>query len=122
VAPWEAASGGQAVRCAATTTCTATLRFDGAPGLYDIVVQYFDENDGASAFSLFAGDRRLDRWAADADLPSRNPNGHTSTRRVLRRVALAQGETVRIQATPDRSEGAEIDYVEIVPSAPQIVP
>ena len=116
VTPWETASGGQAVRCPAATTCTAALRFDGAPGSYDIVVQYFDENDGASVFALFAADRQLDRWVADADLPSRDPNGHTSTRRVVRHAALAHGDAIRIRATADRDEGAVVDYIEIVPS------
>jgi hypothetical protein len=116
VTPWETASGGQAVRCARAGTCTATLRFDGAPGPYDIVVQYFDENDGASTFTLFAADRELDRWVADADLPSNEPNGHTSTRRVVRRVTLARGDAIRIEARADRDEGAVIDYIEIVPS------
>jgi alpha-glucuronidase len=119
VTPWETASGGQAVRCARATTCTAALRFDGAPGSYDIVVQYFDENDGASTFTLFAADRQLDRWVADADFPSKEPNGHTSTRRVVRRVVLAPGDDIRIQATADGDEGAMIDYIEIVPSAAQ---
>jgi alpha-glucuronidase len=119
VTPWETASGGQAVRCAAAATCTATLRFGGAPGAYDIVVQYFDENDGVSTFALFASDRQLDRWVADADLPSKDPNGHTSTRRVVRRVALAPGDAIRVEAKPDRDEGAVIDYIEIIPSLPQ---
>src|SRR5207244_12865263 len=91
VTPWETASGGQAIRCPSAPTatpCTATMRFDGASGVYDIIVQYFDESDGASTFTLFAADRQLDRWLADADLPSKDPNGHTSTRRVVRRVVL----------------------------------
>jgi alpha-glucuronidase len=116
VAPWETASGGQAVRCPATATCSATMRFAGAGGVYDIVVQYFDENDGTSAFTLSAAGRALDRWVADSDFPSNVPNGHTSTRRVVRRVTLASGDAIRIDATSDRDEGAAVDYVEVVPA------
>src|SRR5207249_6984462 len=115
VTPWETASGGQAVRCP-SATCSASMRFGGASGTYDIAVQYFDENDGASTFTLYAADRQLDRWVADADLPSRDPNGHTSTRRVVRRVVLAHGEAIRVEARADRDEGAVIDYIEVVPS------
>jgi hypothetical protein len=114
VTPWETASGGQAIRCP-SGRCTATTAFGGAQGSYDIVVQYFDENDGASSFALFVGDRRVDAWVADDVLPSREPNGHTSTRRVIRNVQLKPGDVVRIEAVPDKDEFAVVDYVEIVP-------
>jgi len=116
VTPWETASGGQAVRCPPGATCAATTRFGGGPGTYDIVVQYFDENDGASSFSLVAGNRTNDRWVADSDFPSDAPNGHTSTRHILRRVTLAPGDVIRIEGTPDRGEGAVLDYIEVVPA------
>jgi alpha-glucuronidase len=116
VTPWETASGGQAVRCPAAATCAATMRFAGAAGTYDVVVQYFDENDGASAFTLSVAGRAVDRWVADSDLPSNGPNGHTSTRRVVRRVSLAAGDSIGIEARPDRDEGAVVDYVEVVPA------
>ena len=116
VTPWETASGGQAVRCPAGAECTAATRFAGPAGTYDIVVQYFDENDGASSFSLSVARRTLDRWVADSDLPSNLPNGHTSTRRIVRRVALTPGDVIRIEARPDRDEGAVLDYIEVVPA------
>ena len=116
VTPWETASGGQAVRCPAGATCKAATRFAGPAGTYDIVVQYFDENDGASSFSLSVASRALDRWVADSDLPSNLPDGHTSTRRILRRVALTPGDVIRIEARSDRDEGAVLDYIEVVPA------
>jgi len=115
VTPWETASGGQAVRCPASATCSAAMRFGGSTGTYDVVVQYFDENDGASAFTLMIADHPVDRWVADADLPSDTPNGHTSTRRVVRRVQLSTGDLVRVDAKADRDEGAVLDYLEITP-------
>jgi alpha-glucuronidase len=114
VTPWETASGGQAIRCP-SGTCTASMTFSGVSGAYDIVVQYFDENDGASRFSLFVGNRQLSAWMADDVFPSREPNGHTSTRRVIRNIQLKPGDVVRIEAAPDKDEFAVVDYVEIVP-------
>ena len=114
VTPWETASGGQAIRCPADT-CVATTSFRGAAGVYDVVVQYFDENDGASTFALSVGGRQVDRWVADDVLPSREPNGHTSTRRVVKGVRLASGDTIRLDATPDKDERASVDYIEILP-------
>ena len=106
--------GGQAIRCP-SGRCTAATTFGGTSGAYDIVVQYFDENDGASSFTLFVGNRRVDAWVADDVLPSREPNGHTSTRRVIRNIQLKPGDVVRIEAAPDKDEFAVVDYVEIVP-------
>jgi alpha-glucuronidase len=106
VMPWETASGGQAVRCPPGALCAATTRFGGSPGVYDIVVQYFDENDGASSFSLVVGSRTVDRWVADSDFPSNVPNGHTSTRRVVHQIELSDGDSIRVEARPDRDEGA----------------
>jgi alpha-glucuronidase len=114
IVPWETASGGQAIRCPAET-CAAATTFHGAAGVYDVVVQYFDESDGASTFALNVGGRQIERWVADDVLPSREPNGHTSTRRVVRGVRLTEGDTIRIDATPDRDERAVIDYIEVVP-------
>ena len=114
VTPWETASGGQAIRCPADT-CAATTSFRGAAGQYDIVVQYFDENDGVSTFTLSVSGRQIDRWVADDAFPSREPNGHTSTRRVVKRVRLATGDTIRLDARPDKDERASVDYIEIVP-------
>jgi alpha-glucuronidase len=115
VTPWETASGGQAIRCPADS-CAATTSFRGAAGVYDVVVQYFDESDGASAFVLSVGGRRIDRWVADDVFPSREPNGHTSTRHVVKGVRLTDGDTIRIDATPDKDERAVIDYIEILPA------
>ncbi len=124
VIPWETASGGQAIRCppggaaasVRVAACTASTRFHGAPGRYDVVVQYFDENDGASTFTLSLGGRAIDSWIADDLLPSRDPDGHTSTRRVIRDVRLNDGDMVGIAVEPDKDEHAVVDYLEITPS------
>jgi alpha-glucuronidase len=114
VTPWETASGGKAIVCGPARTCSSTYRHAGDAGLYDLVVQYFDESDGASKFRLLIADREVASWIADAELPTADPNGHSSTRRVLRGVRLAAGDVIRIEATSDGKEGAAIDYLEIV--------
>ncbi len=112
ITPWETASGAQAIRCP-SGHCTATTTFRRSSGVYDLAVQYFDENDGTSTFVLSVNGRRVDAWIADDEFPSREPNGHTSTRRVLRNVPLNTGDTIRIDATPDQDEFAVVDYIEI---------
>jgi alpha-glucuronidase len=114
VVPWETASGALAVVCESGRSCTARHHHTGAAGSYDLAVQYFDENDGASRLRLLVSGKEIDAWSADADLPSPKPNGHTSTRRTLRGVRLTPGDEIRVEATGAREEAIAVDYVEIV--------
>jgi alpha-glucuronidase len=116
VVPWETASAGQATTCAAGGSCSARYRYQGAAGAFDIAVQYFDENDGTSRFTLAVGDEPLDSWVADAQFGSANANGHTATRRIVRSVRLSPGDEIRVQVTPDGAESGALDYVEVTPS------
>jgi alpha-glucuronidase len=114
VKPWETASGGQCMECVGPEGKAAvTMKFDGKAGWFDLKVRYFDENDGASQFKLLVGGQVVDEWKADDSLPDNRPNGHTSTRRETRRVALRPGDEIRIEAVADGAERAAIDYLEI---------
>jgi alpha-glucuronidase len=116
VTPWETASGGKAVRAGGAGPCSAAFGFEGRAGRYDVDVEYFDLNEGASRFRLVVGGRVVDEWVASATLPSAKLDGHTSTRRRARGIALRPGDEVRVEATPDPREGAPLDYVELVPA------
>jgi alpha-glucuronidase len=102
------------VACAAAQ-CTASLRYDGAPGWYSLHVQYFDQNDGVSCFRVWVGSQIVDEWAAADRLPTRRIDSSSSTRRVIRGVALRPGDEIRIEGVPDGGEPAALDYVEIQP-------
>jgi alpha-glucuronidase len=115
VTPWETGSGGRAVVCAAQQ-CSAQTTWDKPDGWYDVAAQYFDLSNGQSRFILSIAGNEVDRWVAGDTLPSDKLNGHTSTRRVLRRVAIHHGDIVRVTGWPDSAEKAPLDYVEIVPS------
>jgi alpha-glucuronidase len=117
VTPWEDASAGKAISCPENqTTCTASTEFQGTAGWYKIDVQYFDTTPGVSRFRLYVGDQLIDTWSADADLPWKIPNGDTSTRQTVAFVALRAGDIIRIVGTPDNTDRAAIDYLEVVPS------
>jgi alpha-glucuronidase len=115
VTPAEDASGGKAVSCAAKT-CTASFQYDGAAGTYDIRVEYFDQNTGASHYRAFLDDRLIGEWIADLRLPSARLDSTSSTRHTLAAVKLAPGDRIRIEGSPDGRESAALDYVEIVPA------
>jgi alpha-glucuronidase len=112
VTPWEGASGGKAVACAAAK-CSASFRYDGEPGWHTIRVQYFDQNNGASHYRVFVGSQLVDQWIADDHLPTQKIDSSSSTRRAVSGIALRKGDEIRIEGVPDGHEAAAIDYVEI---------
>lgn len=120
VQPWEDASRGKAVTCAATAkSCSAEWRYQGAAGEFDVAVDYFDLQGGAATFAVTVNGKPATsdaEWSADALLPSRRPNGDNLTRRVLRDVGLAPGDTIRVTGTPDGSDAAALDYIEVMPA------
>jgi len=127
VTPWENASGGKALECREAKGCWAWFRFgDGAEankaaaGLphsnkYEVDVEYFDQNNGASRFRVFVNGRKVDEWVADDQLPAKKIGGDSSTRRRVHHVELQPGDEIRIEGIPDGDERAGLDYVEIFP-------
>jgi alpha-glucuronidase len=116
VTPWEDASGGKAVVCAAAKgTCRAEFVYDGGTEWADLIVQYFDTNNGTARFKVFLNQQQIDEWKADAHLPATVPNGDTSTRRTIAGVAIQRGDTIRIEGARDGEDSAALDYVEIHP-------
>ncbi len=116
VTPWETASGDKAVECP-VAACTATFRFAGPSGRHDIVVRYFDVNTGAARFRVRAGDRTLAEWTASDRIPTRRLDGSSSSRYVVRDVALGPGDAIVVEGIPDGAETAALDYIEIQPHA-----
>ena len=132
VTPWEDASRGKAVSClgmgsgpadaqdeehvpspAGAHTCSAEWTWSGRAGRFDLAVQYFDLESGAAKFSLLVNGKETATWTADAKLPSRRPNGDNSTRYTARDVQLKPGDLIRVEGSPDGSDPAALDYVEI---------
>jgi len=112
VTPWEAASGGKAVECPAAR-CSVTFKYNGARGVFEIRVRYFDTNNGASHFRALIGSRVLDEWAANDQVPTRKIDGSSSALHTIRAIQLDRGAEIRIEGTPDGSETAALDYIEV---------
>jgi alpha-glucuronidase len=139
ITPWEDASRGKAVICDAeakgtgfspyiqpgkttgasalegTQACTVDWTWTGPAGRYSIAVQYFDLQPGTAKFTLSINNLPTATWTADANLPSTHPNGDNSTRRTIPNIDLKPGDTIRIEGTPDQSDPAALDYIEIIP-------
>ena len=115
VTPWEAASGGKAVECN-NNRCTASFKYNGDSGWRDLIVQYFDVNNGISRFRLWLGNQLIGEWAADDEVPTRKVDGASSARRVISGVSLRDGDEIRIEGIPNGGETAALDYVEVRPA------
>ena len=116
VTPWETASGRKAVECVGRAQCSVSLRWDKPDGWYDIAVQYFDLNNGASHYTLEVDGHAIDAWDADMNLPDYRMNGNTSTRQTVHNVALHRGDELLLLGRPDGREPAPVDYIQITPS------
>jgi alpha-glucuronidase len=115
VKPFETASGAKAIECAGhSTSCSASFRYQGTAGWFDAGVQYFDQINGVSKFQLFVGNQLVSEWQADNKIPTKRIDGHSSTRRMVRGLALRPGDELRIVGVPDGGETAALDYVEIL--------
>ncbi|MEO0705021.1 MAG: NF038122 family metalloprotease [Cyanobacteria bacterium J06649_5] len=111
-------SGGQLLRT--NSSGIATTQFLGEAGYYNIVIAYYDENDGLATISASLGGVELDEWQLDQDLGS---NFISSTNRVTRtigtQIKINTGDELRLEGIREYNEYARIDYVEFVPvSAP----
>jgi alpha-glucuronidase len=116
VTPWEDASGGKAVSCSGKESCSAEWTWNGAAGRFDAAVEYFDLQGGAAKFALAVNGKDTAAWKADGSFPSRRPHGDNSIRYTVRGVELKRGDVVRVEGTPDGSDAAALDYVEVAPT------
>jgi alpha-glucuronidase len=114
VTAWETASGGKAVECRASG-CSASLRYNGPSGWYQLRVRYFDQNNGVSRFRLWIGNQLIDEWTAADRLPTQKIDGSSSSRRTIAGIALRPGDQIRIEGVPNGGEIAALDYLEILP-------
>jgi hypothetical protein len=81
-----------------------------------LIVQYFDTNNGASSFEVRIGNQIVAQWSGSARFPTRKPDGSSSTRQIIRGVALRPGDQIQIVGIPDGGATAALDYLEIVPA------
>ena len=113
---WEGASGGKGVACSAEmTTCSAQTKFDGAAGLYEVDIEYFDLSSGTSKFKVLVNNHVADEWRADMLLPGNEPSADSSVRHRTKGLTLHPGDVICIEGTPDRAERAPLDYIEVLP-------
>ena len=115
VTPPESASAEKAVECRANS-CTATFKYDGPAGWYDLTVRYFDVNNGVARYRVRVGDQLVSEWTAADRVPTRRVDSSSSARRLIEGVALRPGDQIQVEGIPDAGETAALDYIEIRPA------
>ncbi len=115
-------SGGQHVRIAdfgapAGTTGTASAAFGGPSGFYDVILAYYDENDGQSTIDITIGD---DGTQVLLDQDSAGGVASAATRSeatVLSGVSIDNGDAIVLTATLDPFEFARMDLLTFQPTS-----
>ena len=104
VTPWETASGGKAVGCAAAS-CSATLDYPGAAGTFDVAVNYFDQSNGASRYRLMVAGREVDGEVGDLH-ERRHPGSSATTTGSGQRSHGAKWQAADCSGATSRSSGS----------------
>ncbi|WP_420391632.1 hypothetical protein [Acuticoccus sp.] len=96
------ASGGANIK--STGVGSARGRYEGDDGAFNLVVSYFDENDGQSSYSLSVNGTVVDTWAGRG---GSGGAGVLTTRTIA--LDLADGDVVSLTGSKNAGEFARID-------------
>ena len=91
-------------------------QFRGSEGDYIIVVNYMDENDGASQLSFEANGATVDSWTLDQNLGFPGPNASIMTARSLGSIHLNRGDTYSIHGDKNNNEETRVDFIQFIPA------
>ncbi|MGD1900486.1 MAG: SGNH/GDSL hydrolase family protein [Phormidesmis sp.] len=98
-----------------TSIGTASASFTGPTATYDIVITYFDENDGNSQYTFSLNDEQVGAWTADKQLGSAIANNKSKTTETLAGIELTTGDTIQLTGKEDLGELGRIDSIQFVP-------
>jgi glucose/arabinose dehydrogenase len=115
----SSASGGQVMSLAGgrdRETGEGSFQFTGSSGNYNLVIGYYDENDGVGQLRVRQNDTTLDSWSLGQNLGSSLPDATTfTTRTIATNLSVDRGDTFTIRGRENGSERIRVDYLELVP-------
>lgn len=108
------ASGGDYIkREGSATEGSASTNFNGETGNYDLKINYYDKDTGASQLTVKVGGQVIDTWTLDQQLgPSPD---FFSSRTIATNLEIKAGDTIEIFGTKDGKEKSAVDYIEFIP-------
>jgi hypothetical protein len=112
------ASGGEVVglRSGATDEVgRATFQFNGATGIYNVIVGTFDESDGSARLELAKNNSLAGSVTLNQQLGSISANAQTKVARTIASsLSLQSGDTLTISGFENGAEHARLDYLDFV--------
>ncbi|MBE9638796.1 PD40 domain-containing protein [Salipiger mangrovisoli] len=93
----------------------ALYDFDGAAGLYDLTIGYFDESDGVSRMSVWLNGAEVDSWLWDGDFGDAIVTPAGAAQHTLFALDLAPGDRIELIGRPDGGEPLRTDYLHFDP-------
>ncbi|MEO0593911.1 MAG: right-handed parallel beta-helix repeat-containing protein [Myxococcota bacterium] len=90
---------------------SATAPFPGEAGVYDVRVDYYDENDGASRFFLDIDETTVREWVWNDSTPSDQANMSTFVSRWAFDVSIDAGSPVTFGGSADGVEPLRVDVL-----------
>ncbi len=98
-------------------TGTADYTFTGASGSYNIIVTYFDENDGTGNVTASLAGNELDSWTFDQSLGSSKVADKNRVQRVVAQdITINTGDVFSLEGQRQTGESTRVDYVEFIPA------
>ena len=107
-------SGGYHIETDQGDDLTAAAAFTGETGLYDIVIGYYDRQDGVGQYTLSREGAQIDSWLADQGTSSYLSQSFAT--RTVSGVILNPGDSISIHAIEDGKDDGYLDYVEFAPT------
>ncbi|NBD32138.1 MAG: hypothetical protein GVY17_03995 [Cyanobacteria bacterium] len=115
----SSASGGELISLygdAGLETGTASFSFQGVSGNYDVVIGYYDENDGEAQINVQQNDTILDSWKLNQQLGSNVADSQTfTTKTIATNLSVNTGDVFTLTGIETEYEHARIDYLELIP-------
>ncbi len=108
---------------------SASFKFEGATGKYDIKITYFDENDGVGQIKLKQDNKTLKSVQLDRQLGSAVADEQTKTTLKIEEIEINKGDNFEIEGIEQGSkwtaEHTRIDKIEFIPqettATPQVI-
>jgi serralysin len=94
---------------------SVSFNFTGVSGRYNVVVGYYDENDGIARLEAKKGNATLDDWKLDQNRGSNLANAQTfTTRTIASGLLIDRGDLFTINGYENLNEHARIDYIDFI--------
>ncbi|MBD2460261.1 PD40 domain-containing protein [Oscillatoria sp. FACHB-1407] len=116
--PSSIASGGNLISFVGGSTNETGRAFGNLnlpSGNYDIIVSYFDENDGAATLQVRLAGQSVDSWTLNQSLNGGGVSNSTRTSRTIANQLINTGDLFEILGTEQGGEYLRVDYIEFRP-------